>query len=361
MEALDSDLLEMCCAAAGDDGANLWAHVSRRAYEAVRAVWCGGWLSGPRAVLSSAERFAWAESIGCPWRGRALMETAARAGALDVLRAVAPLYTAWPDSATVAAAKADQLEVLLAHDPEPARGLLFMAGPRVRAHYRHLDVPLRSPFTPGSFRHSPFNPGFYDAARDFRRLLAAAVPIESVIAPRDWNDLSGDRMRQIRVDLGPVHPTVVVRSRITPSLRRVDGRAGWFKVRAPSGWHIIDDVRATVGVIRGYDLDLGMLIEPFEPDRAWFTHRMIYYWVTFWIEAPADTLAIGITFRGALVPAPELAPYGTGTFATDDRIVYVSEECVAHMYHLDQAPLMRADGSDDCAPLLSLADGLFDG
>jgi hypothetical protein len=339
MEALDSDLLALCCAAAGDDAANVVAHVSRRAREAVRSVWRGGWSSGPRAVLASAERLAWAESVGCGWRGRALLETAARHGALDALRAVAPRYTAWPDSATVAAAAADQLEVLLQHDPEPDPRMLYTAGPRVRAYYRHLDVP---------FTFS--KPGFLDPARDFRRLLAAAQPIETVIAPRDWDDLTIARMARRDVDLGPAHPTVWARCRETPALRPMD-RPGWFKIDAPRGWDVIDDVSATVGVIRGYDINAPDDMEPFEPGRAWLLRRMIYYWVTFWIEAPADTPAVGITFRGARVCAAEFAPYDVGTFVTDDRILYVAEHIVGHLYRLDTTPLVRADGSDDCAPL----------
>jgi hypothetical protein len=61
------DELSMVVAAAGEDAANVAAHACRALLAAVRSAWPGGWRSGLAAGACSAERFAWAQSVGCEW------------------------------------------------------------------------------------------------------------------------------------------------------------------------------------------------------------------------------------------------------------------------------------------------------
>ena len=133
------DVVAFCLRAAGEDAANLAAHVSRHWHNAAKHVWPNGWASGAEAAASSLERFRWAWSVGCRWRGRGLMRAAARAGAIDLLERVRRRYRFWDKGATVAAAQADRLDVVewiescALHDVlHDFKMHVYGGGPRVR-------------------------------------------------------------------------------------------------------------------------------------------------------------------------------------------------------------------------------------
>jgi len=339
MHRIDVDLRAMCLAAAGEGVANVSAHVSRSLLEAVRTVWPGGWRSGASPAVESIGAFRWALWCGCPWRGRTLMCAAARLGAIDVLRVVVPMYNYWDPQATVAAAKADQLEVIQEFDraPRVAAGLLYAAGPRVRAHYADVR-PLLFTAAP-----SPW----YEPAHDFRRLLEGAVPIDALLSPWD-----GMTRQDVRERLGAEHPTVLVRARthaprlIGSTIQKKDLFIVLFIVDLPRQWSIIYDIRPTVGVIRFVDLGGQASRGVFEPARAWFVGGCRRSHIRMWIEAPSDTPSVDIEFTGAIASPVALEPYLK--FAADDRIYYVAGMAgVVHGVH--ESRLARVDGSDDAA------------
>jgi len=351
MDQVDVDLVAKCVAATGEGVANISAHVSMLWREATKIVWPRGWRSGASRATESIAALRWALERGYPWRGYTVLRAAARLGAIDVLRAVAPLYREWDAGATVAAATADQLEVILEFDPAPRACMLYAAGPRVRAHFADL-VPLSALGAP-----SPW----YEPERDFRRLLDGAVPIEKLTRPREWNNLQTDEWRQVLLELGPEHPTVLVRVRQSFPWRpptNINGQQ-MFAVELPHRWandelntptwSIVSDVRPTVGTIRFCDLGGASARNVFEPGRALFCGALQFHVITLWIEAPIDTPNVGIEFTGAIVSPAALLPYEE--FATDERICYVNG-MVGQVYRFGESRLERVDGSDNDAALV---------
>jgi hypothetical protein len=356
----DVDLLALCCAQAGERSANVAAHVSRLWRDAVGSVWRDGWQSDAEAVLASAERLAWAESVGCPpSRGRPLLRRAARVGALDVLHVVAPQYAEWDAGATIAAATADQLEVLLAHDPSPDPDLLYGAGPRVRGYYEGRLTGTDGVPTDG-VPMRPMIPRFFDRKRDFRNLLRSAETITPVLeaaalevvrrvahlhAPLEqpiggwWTRDDVDRLSG---ELGPTHAPVQVHARHTQPSRP----GNRVTIRLPE-WTIVSDVRVTGGRI--LHVSLGGTDYEFEATRSWFVRPTQFHRMDLWIEAEAATLEM--TYTGTLVSAKDAEPYLTDAGATDDRFMYV-HGMVGCNFGLStcpraSAPLARVDGSDD--------------
>jgi len=338
MDRIDVDLKAMCLAAAGEGVANVSAHVSRSLLEAARTAWPRGWRSGASPAVESIVAFRWAVWCGCPWRGRVLMRAAARLGAIDVLRAVAPMYREWDSGATVAAATADRLDVILEFDPAPAAGLLYAAGPRVRAHFESTLRPLDTYVAP-----SPW----FDPRHDFRPLLDGAVPIDTLVAPRDWSRLIPSDMKRLREELGVEHPTALarVRTRVPPLYWDIGGRY-MIKLCLPQPWSIVYDIQPSVGVIRCVNCHGPAATVAFDPGRAWFVGASAYQGITMWIEVG---LGIGseftdVEFTGAIVSQVAMLPFRR--FATDEQICYV-DEIIHAVYRLDDSPLERVDGSDD--------------
>jgi len=334
MHRIDVDLKAMCLLRAGEGAANVAAHVSSSWLEAARTAWPHGWRSGASPALESIVAFRWALWCGCPWRGRTLLRAAARLGAIDVLRAVVPMYREWDRGATVAAATADRLDVILEFDPTPSAGLLYAAGPRVRAHFEHQRVmPLNALAAP-----SPW----FDPRHDFRRLLDGAVPIETLVAPRDCS-----RLVPAVGALGAEHPTAVARVRVQlpPQLWEINTQyVRRFKLPRP--WSIVYDIQPSVGVVRFVDLGESATRQAFEPGRAWFVGAAWYNGITVWIDVPANTPIVGmyVEFTGAIVSPAAMVPFQR--VATDERVCYI-DGMVGSIYKLDDSTLRRVDGSDD--------------
>jgi hypothetical protein len=338
MDEIEPDLLIYCVALAGEDSANVCAHVCRAWRDAARAVW-GRWRSGAWAVTSSVERYRWAESIGCPWRGRTLMRAAARVGAVDLLSVVAPLYREWDDGATYEAAVADHVEIIrrLATRPDPA--LVYGAGPLVRAHLEALDPMYR----------------FLDPSRDFRTLLRGAVAIEPPVPTGGWTSETIERLGAslgwpLGASLGPHPPAVTLRSSV--KLAASQWGATGVRVRLPhKWWSIVYDLQPSVGRIRY--IEIGGQTYDFDHRRKWFLAGAKFHQWSIIIQVGDRVVpTVDLAYAAALVPEQQWET----TLWQDDWFCYRSGIGMSRCYWIQQSldvGLTRVDGGAADAPLLA--------
>jgi hypothetical protein len=325
METLECvDMVVLCVAAAGEEAANLAAHVSRDWLRATKQVWHEGWTSGAEAAVSSLDRFRWAQSVGCPWRGRALLRAAARAGALDVLRVVARRYSVWDYGATIEAAEADHVHVV---EWLERRGLLGpwyselrAAGPRVREMARGWTT-----LNGGAVEHA-------DPARHPARLADGAVRVEGGAAA-------------LEAALEAAQAAFATTGR--PAQVEVQQLGAMIEI---GGWRLVHGLRGLSGtrivrVTAHARMWPGpVLHEALDPRRTWLINSPLQ------VEVERDPRVIGgrplgVTYVGTWTDVPVHAEYDDGRFVYKNGHIWRACD-------VGDRPLERADGPDDSADLI---------
>jgi len=330
MESMECvDIVVLCIIAGGEDAANLAAHVSRDWLRATRQLWPHGWTSGAEAAASSLDRFRWAQSLGCPWSGRALLRAAARAGALDLLKVVAVQYKEWDYGATTEASEADNVHVIEWLERRgllgPWYGELRAAGPRVR------EIAKKWRMLNGSaVKHA-------DPARHPARLADGAVHVDGVVY---GSEAALQAAKAVAASTG--RPAQVEVEQLAP-----DG------LLVISGWRLISNLRALPGtsIVRVESANArrwnatNILREAIDPRRVWLTDQWLHIAV-----APdprsvfngTDGAHLGCTFIGTWTNAPVDEKYDDGRFCYYSGVPWRACD-------VSQLPLERADGRDDVA------------
>jgi hypothetical protein len=331
------DIVVLCVAASGEQAANLTAHVGRDWLRATRQLWPYGWTSGAAAAASSIERFRWAQSIGCPWRGRALLRAAARAGALDLLKMVAERYTEWDHGATIEAAEADRVDVVewVIQRGWIGRHGLRGAGPRVRA------LPLVRELIRGLSTHT-----------DPARLADGAVQVDgsSWVDEGIWGRVAGI-LGRIDIFHGPQAALdALARAKETsgrPAQMLIEHMA-WNQYVDIRGWTLIHGLRALPGtkIVRVSHNSLFApslaLPEALDPRRVWFSGPLLVEVEPNQRFSKGDTTtpALGCSYIATLATVSPSVVYGDGRFVYNQGTMWRN-------YPTPSRPLARADGLDD--------------
>lgn len=287
-------------------------------------------LAGQATVLESVGRYRWAETMGFRWTPEEIMMAAARIGSVDVIAAIGPMFTRWPQHLLRVAGSADQLELVkvLAQGVQLKDPMLRAAGPRVRAWAELQGLTC-----------------FFDRTCDFRNILADARPVDPALYNR-----GPETYVALIHQAGGDFATIQLRQ--TASVRI----CGQGHIHLPRMYSMIRDVRVTTPGARILNVSInGRVLLP-DPDRVFFTHGLAFATIDFCVCAPplSDELLasypltdIEIEFTAVIASATTLAPYCGGGIIpdTEDGSISYRDGIAGQSFQgWNEDPLTRVDG-----------------